>query len=318
MQYRRLGRSNIRVSEVGFGAWAIGGPLQVGSQPFGWGPVDEADARSAIRKALELGINFFDTADVYGLGRSEELLGEELKGRDAVIATKAGKIRSEEGENRRDFSKQYLTEAVEKSLKRLQRDTIDVFQLHNPSEEDIRNGECMEALEELRQAGKIRATGVSLHGPEEGLALLTGPVPPDTLQLGYNLINTRMAKDVLPLALEEDVGVISRVPFQYGVLTGKFENDATFHEDDHRTWSLKPEIIERGNQLLEKLSPQMKEHGLKPAQFALKFVLAHPSISVTIPGARKPEQVEENASVSDGRHLPPDLIRSISDMQVSA
>jgi aryl-alcohol dehydrogenase-like predicted oxidoreductase len=292
--------------------------VQVGSQPFGWGPVDEAEARSAIRKALDLGINFFDTADVYGLGRSEELLGEELKGRDAILATKAGKIRTEDGENRRDFSKQHITQAAEASLKRLQRDTIDVFQLHNPSEEDIRNGECMEALEELRRAGKIRATGVSIHSPEEGLALLTGPIPPDTLQLVYNLINTRMAKDVLPLALEEDVGVVSRVPFQYGVLTGKFEKDATFHEDDHRTWSLKPETIERGNQLLESLSSQMKQHGLTAAQFALKFVLAHPSISVTIPGARKPEQVQENASVADGRQLPPDLIRSIRDMQVSS
>jgi aryl-alcohol dehydrogenase-like predicted oxidoreductase len=315
MQYRRLGRSNLRVSEIGFGAWAIGGPVQVGDKPFGWGEVDEAAARTAIRRGLDLGINFFDTADVYGLGRSEEILGQALKGRVAFVATKAGNVRTEDGENQKDFSKDYLIRSAEKSLKRLQREAIDVFQLHNPTEEDIRRGECLEALEVLRRSGKIRASGVSIHEPEEGVALLKGEQSPDTLQLVYNLLKSRMAKDVIPLALEEDVGVIVRVPFQYGLLTGKFDRDATFGEDDHRSWTLSRETIDRGIRLIETLEPLLTQHQLTPVQLALKFALSHPGVSTTIPGARTPDQVEANASASDGKSLSSEILRAIGEAQ---
>jgi aryl-alcohol dehydrogenase-like predicted oxidoreductase len=317
MQYRRLGRSNLRVSEIGFGAWAIGGPVQVGDKPFGWGEVDETAARVAIRRALELGINFFDTADVYGLGRSEEILGEELKGRDALVATKAGNVRTEKGENEKNFTKDYLIQSAEKSLKRLQRDVIDVFQLHNPTLEDIRREECLEALEALRRSGKIRASGVSIHEPEEGLALLKGERSPDTLQLVYNLLKPRMAKDVIPLALEEDVGIIVRVPLQYGLLTGKFERDTTFGDDDHRSWTLSRETIDHGVRLIEKLEPQLTEHGLTPVQLALKFVLSHPGVSTTIPGARTADQVEANAAASGGKPLSSEILRAIGEAQIA-
>lgn len=286
--------------------------MQVGHQPFGWGPTDETEARAAVRKALDLGVNFFDTADVYGLGRSEEILGQELGRRAVFIATKGGNVRTTGGQNRKDFSKDYLFQAVERSLKRLQREAIDVFQLHNPSEEEIRRGEGLEVLEELRSAGKVRATGVSIHRPEEGLALLASRHPPDTVQLAYNWLNTGMAKHVLPLAMEEDVGIIARIPLHHGLLTGKFERDVVFREDDHRSWSLNPQTIERGCRLLESIAPQLREHQLSPAQLALKFVLSHPGISVTIPGARDPLQVEENVSASDGKPLPPHLIRAVS------
>ena len=315
MQYRRLGRSNLRVSEIGFGAWAIGGPVQVGDKPFGWGEVDEAAAREAIHRARDLGINFFDTADVYGLGRSEEILGEELKGRNALIATKAGNVRTTEGESRKDFSRDHLIRSAEESLKRLQRETIDVFQLHNPSEEEIRRGECLEALEELRRSGKIRASGVSIREPEEGVALLKGVHSPDTLQLVYNLLKPRMAKDVIPLALEEDVGIIVRVPFQYGLLTGKFDRDTTFGQDDHRSWTLSPETMDRGVRLLEALEPHLEDHKLTPVQLALKFALSHPGVSTTIPGARTPDQVEANASASDGKALSSEILQTISRAQ---
>jgi aryl-alcohol dehydrogenase-like predicted oxidoreductase len=318
MHYRRLGRTNLRVSEIGFGAWAIGGPTEVGAKPFGWGPVDEKEARAAIHRALDLGVNFFDTADVYGLGRSEEMLGQELRGREAYVATKAGNIRSEDGENRKDFSKDHLTRSVEKSLKQLKRETLDVFQLHNPTEEEIRRAECLEVLEQLRRSGKVRATGVSIHKPEEGLALLMGPNPPDTIQLVYNLLNTRMAKTVLPLALEEDVGIIARVPLQYGLLTGKYDRDTMFGEDDHRSWTLGQETVEAGVSLLERLGPRLQEHGLTPAQLALKFILAHPSVSVTIPGAKRPDQVEANTSVSDGKPLSSQLLRTIGEAQAES
>ena len=177
----------------------------------------------------------------------------------------------------------------------------------------------MEALEALRQAGKIRATGVSIHGPEEGLALLprTG-FPTDTLQLVYNLINIRMAKDVLPLALEEDVRVISRVPFQYGVLTGKFEKDTTFNEDDHRTWSLKPEIIERGNRLPRNALTSNETTRAQTSPIRAQVRSRAPEHFGHHSRRKYPRQVEENASVSDGQHLPPGLIRSVSEMQVSS
>lgn len=311
MRYRRLGDTSLQVSEIGFGAWAIGGPLQAGGKPMGWGPVDDRTSMAAIQRALELGVNFFDTADVYGLGRSEQLLGRTLSGREAMVATKAGNFRREDGESRKDFSRGYLLRAAEASLRRLRREAIDLFQLHNPSLEDIRRGECLEVLEELRRAGKIRASGVSIHKPEEGLALLRGPARMDSLQLAYNLLNTVMAENVLPLALEKKVGVIARVPFQYGLLTGKYDRHSLFAGDDHRSWSLSSELIERGLSLLERLRPAFESRGLTAAQAALKFVLAQPAVSVTIPGAKTPEQVEANASASDGLPLAPDFLREV-------
>ena len=315
MKYRRLGRTNLRVSEVGFGAWAIGGPVDVAGKPFGWGPADERLSTTAIRRALDLGVNFFDTADVYGLGRSEEILGKVLKGRDVVIATKAGNIRNESGQAGKNFSKEYLVGAVEGSLKRLRRETLDLFQLHNPSEEELRRGDCLEALELIRETGKVRYTGVSINKPEEGLAVLNGPLSVDSLQLVYNLLKLQMAERVLPMALEEDVGVISRVPFQYGLLTGKFERGVRFPKDDHRSWTLAPEVIEQGVGLLEALSPHLQQHNLTAAQHALKFVLAHPAVSLTIPGARTPNQVESNVSASDGAPLPHSLLRATAEAQ---
>lgn len=315
MKYRRLGRTNLQVSEIGFGAWAIGGPVDVAGKPFGWGPADETQSTAAIRRALDLGVNFFDTADVYGLGCSEEILGRVLKGRDVIVATKAGNIRNASGQAGKNFNKDYLLGAVEGSLKRLRRETLDLFQLHNPSEEELRRGDCLEALEQIRQTGKVRYTGVSINNPEEGLAVLKGLLPVDSLQLVYNLLKTHMAERVLPLALEEDVGVIARVPFQYGLLTGKFERDVSFRKDDHRSWTLAPALIERGIGLLETLSPHLEQHNLTAAQHALKFVLAHPAVSLTIPGARTPDQVESNVSAGDGAPLPSSLLRATAEAQ---
>ena len=205
--------------------------------------------------------------------------------------------------------------AVEGSLKRLRRETLDLFQLHNPSAEELRRGDCLETLEQIRQTGKVRHTGVSINNPEEGLAVLNGPLPVDSLQLVYNLLKTQMAERVLPLALEEDVGVIARVPFQYGLLTGKFDRDVRFRKDDHRSWTLAPELIQKGVGLLEALSPHLEQHNVTAAQHALKFVLAHPAVSLTIPGARTPDQVEVNASASDGTPLAPSLLRATAEVQ---
>ena len=171
MKYRPLGATGIRVSEIGFGAWAIGGPVDLFGTPVGWGVVDDNDSIAAVRRALDLGIQFFDTADVYGSGHSEELLGRCLEGRACFIATKAGNTRTPDRAYK-DFSIKYLEQALERSLKRLRRDIIDVYQLHNPPPAVCQGDEVFEWMEKLKSQGKIRAIGVSLSTMEEGIHLI--------------------------------------------------------------------------------------------------------------------------------------------------
>jgi len=174
MQYRILGTTGIRVSEIGFGAWAIGGTAEASGMPLGWGKSSDDDSLAAIRRARELGVTFFDTADSYGFGRSESLLGIVLSRRrqDAVIATKVGVVRTSSGELRKYFSKQHIFHAVAGSLKRLRSDYIHVCQLHNPTLDHLHRGEIQEAMEQLQDAGKIRFWAVSISAIDEGLEIV--------------------------------------------------------------------------------------------------------------------------------------------------
>src|SRR5947209_5208414 len=174
MQYRELGRTGIRVSAIGFGGWAIGGAAEASGAPLGWGRTSDDESLSAIRRARELGVTFFDTADSYGFGRSESLLGIVLSRhrQDVVIATKVGVVRTSSGELRKDFSKQHIFHAVDGSLKRLRSDYIDVYQLHNPTLDHLHRGEIQEAMEQLQDAGKIRFWGVSISAIDEGLEIV--------------------------------------------------------------------------------------------------------------------------------------------------
>jgi aryl-alcohol dehydrogenase-like predicted oxidoreductase len=294
MEYRVLGKTNLRVSEVGFGAWAIGGPAMAGNIPIGWGKTDDNESKKAILKAIERGINFFDTADFYGLGHSEELLGEVLhnKWNDVILATKVGHELLPDGKINLNYSKDYILKACEKSLMRLKRDYIDVYQLHSAKVEHLENGECIEAMEILKQQGKIRFWGISLNTfkPEPEMKFLVKRNLGETIQVVFNVINQIALKDVIPLAAEKNYGIIARMPLQFGLLTGKFNENTTFTSDDHRSFRLNQYLLKKSIETLKHYFDIAKRYKVDPALFAMSFVLNHKEISTVIPGIRTEEQ----------------------------
>ncbi|MGH9603411.1 MAG: aldo/keto reductase [Terriglobales bacterium] len=311
MNYRPLGRCGVSVSEIGFGAWAIGGPSSSAGVQWGWGEVPECDAIEAVRRARELGVNFFDTADVYGKGRSEEILGKALagEGNHVYVASKAGNV-TRRGRMAKDFSRAHIEASCEASLRRLGRDALDLYQLHNPSAKVIREGDWPETMERLREQGKIRWYGVSIFTPGEALAVLRRDCG-HTLQLVYNALRQEMADEVLPLAQRKNFGIIARVPLYYGLLAGKFTAGTSFPLNDHRSHTLPPEkmreLVPRAAQLA-RLAAEGGEPS--PARWALRFVLSHPAVSTTIPGARNAAQAEQNSLASDGTSLPAEQIEA--------
>ena len=298
MQYRKFGNTNLQVSEVGFGAWAIGGSAVVGNTPIGWGKADDKISKQAITTAIEAGINFFDTADFYGLGHSEILLGEALKrNRNIIIATKVGH-RNINNAITLDYSKKYILEACDASLKRLQRETIDYYQLHSARLTHLQNGECIEAMQILKQQGKIRYWGLSLNTfyPEVEADFLMQNNFADGFQLVFNIINQR-AYNLINKAGQKSYGIIARMPLQFGLLTGKFSSTTSFNADDHRSFRLTPEVLKQTLSLLEnKVWTMAKEENLNETQLALSFILSNEYVSTIIPGIRTPEHVEKNTS----------------------
>ncbi len=233
MQYRELGRTGIRVSAIGFGGWAIGGAAEASGAPLGWGRTSDDESLAAIRRARELGVTFYDTADSYGFGRSESLLGIVLSRyrQDVVIATKVGVVRTSTGDLKKDFSRQHIFHAVDGSLKRLRTDYIDLYQVHNPTLQELRREEIQEAMERLQDAGKVRFWGVSVSTPEEGVQVVQHGWA-HALQVLYNVLNQSPANELFPLAKEKGYGVIARVPLASGLLTGKFRIDSLFASDE--------------------------------------------------------------------------------------
>ncbi len=296
MQYRKFGKTDLVVSSIGFGAWAIGGAAKVGDTAIGWGDADDSTSKKATHAALDAGINFFDTADFYGLGHSEKLLGETLKdNKQVIIATKVGH-RSIDEKIVLDYSKEYIVDACEESLKRLGRDTIDYYQLHSARLQHLQQGDCIEAMELLKKQGKIRYWGLSLNTfyPQAEADYLIHNKAADGLQLVFNLINQR-ALDTLEKAAANGYGIIARMPLQFGLLTGKFSSQTAFAKDDHRSFRLTPEIIQMATELLEeKVLPVGKKEGLNLTQLALSYILSFSQISTIIPGIRTKEQVQEN------------------------
>ena len=310
MNYRALGRCGVKVSDIGFGAWAIGGPSQSAGIQFGWGEVPEEDAVAAVRRAREFGVNFFDTADVYGKGRSEEILGKALAGdTEAYVASKVGNV-TRGGRLAKDFSRAHIERSCEASLRRLHRDVLDLYQLHNPGVKEIRTGDWPDTMERLREQGKIRWYGVSIFKPSEALAVL-GCDCGHTLQLVYNALRQEMAEEVLPCAQQKNIGVIARVPLYYGLLAGKFTADTVFPSNDHRSHTLPLEKMRELAPRAAKFASLAADAGeASPARWALRFVLSHPAISTTIPGARNAGQAEQNALASDGTSLPPEQVEA--------
>jgi aryl-alcohol dehydrogenase-like predicted oxidoreductase len=316
MQYRKFGNTELTVSEIGFGAWAIGGNAKVGDTPIGWGKADDETSKKAIHAAIDAGIHFFDTADFYGLGHSEKILGEVLKeNKSVIIATKVGHRNIEE-KIVLDYSKEYIVRACEESLKRLQRDVIDYYQLHSARMQHLQQGECIEAMELLKQQGKIRYWGLSLNtfSPDEEANFLMERNLGNGFQLVFNLIN-QLAVNTIRKANKNGYGIIARMPLQFGLLTGKFTAETKFEKDDHRNFRLTPEIIQSTLKVLkEKVWPIGEKEHLNKTQLALSFILSFKEISTIIPGIRTPEHVVQNTTglkLLSKEHL--ELLQSLSE-----
>ncbi len=296
MQYRTFGNTDLQVSEVGFGAWGIGGPAMAGDIPIGWGDVDDETSTKALQKAHELGINFYDTADFYGLGHSEELIGKVFGSqKNVLIATKVGHRLANDQSIFVDYSKSHILRACEDSLRRLKRETIDYYQLHSAKKADLEKGECLEALEQLKQQGKIRYWGVSLNtfAPEpEANYLLTHQLG-HGFQLVFNVIN-QQALDIIKRAQAQGIGIIARMPLQFGLLTGKFDKDTRFETNDHRHFRLTPDILASSLEALEEIWPLTEKYGISKTELSMSFILSFEAISTVIPGIKTPEQAEKN------------------------
>ncbi|MFQ5918468.1 MAG: aldo/keto reductase [Thermoplasmata archaeon] len=309
MKERVLGRTDMRVPEVGFGAWAIGGDAYGNS----YGPTDDAVSLQALKQALELGTGFVDTADVYGWGHSEELIGAVFKERreDVRIATKVGGD-FYHGGVRMDFSPPYIEFALDQSLQRLNTNFVDLYQLHNPPLALTGDPATYDVLDRLQAENKVRHYGVSVHQPMEAImAIQTGK--PTVIQLPFSLFRQEWIDEVFPLATKYKVGVIAREPLGNGLLTGKYAEDATFpHGDFRHKWP--PEMVRTQVRAAGRLASLLVQEGRTLAQAALKFALAFPAVSVTIPGAKTPAQVEENLGASHAPDLTPDEIEAAREL----
>jgi len=297
MQYRKFGNTELVVSEIGFGAWAIGGGAMIGNTSIGWGDADDVVSVRAIQTALDAGINFFDTADIYGLGHSEEILGKALRNDDSlIIATKVGNV-ARNDQFTIDYSKDYILKACEQSLKRLKREAIDYYQLHSARVDHLEKGECIEAMQELQKEGKIRYWGLSLNtfDPFPEAEFLMKHYLGNGFQLVLNILNQK-ALPVLEKANEKGYGVIARMPLQFGLLTGKFDVGSSFPVNDHRHSRLTKEVIINSTEALKPVWELCQKYKLTKTQLALSYVLSYPGVSTIIPGIRTPEQVIQNTT----------------------
>lgn len=294
MNSRPLGNTGLRVSEIGFGAWGIGG--NVGGS-VAYGATDDRASEAALRRAVELGVNFFDTAAFYGCGHSEELLGKTLGPvRDRVLlATKVGIL---DAAGRQDFSPEHLRGSLEGSLRRLGTDQVDLYQLHSPPLATLAGDERIVAtMESLVREGKARAWGISARSPDEARqAVERWPVP--CVQVNLNLLDQRAIESgLLDLCATRGVGLIARTPLCFGFLTGRYE-DLQFDADDHRRrWP--PEQVRRWGEAWRLFAAGLIERQPQtPAQLALRFCLSHPAVSTVIPGMLTSAHVEENAGAA--------------------
>jgi aryl-alcohol dehydrogenase-like predicted oxidoreductase len=302
MQYRELGRTGWKVSASSFGAWAIGGT---------WGKVDDRESMEALHRAVDLGLNFIDTADVYGDGHSERLIAQLKKERseEIIVATKAGRRLDPHVAD--GYNRQNLTGYVERSLRNLDTETIDLLQLHCPPTEAYYRPEVFGILDDLVQDGKIRFYGVSVEKVEEAIKAIEFPNV-QSVQIIFNIFRQRPADLFFNLARAKRVGILARVPLSSGMLTGKMTPQTQFESDDHRTFNRQGESFDKGEtfsgvdydlglQAVEELRALVPE-GWTMAQFALRWILMHETVSCVIPGAKRPAQVEDNIAAAD---LPP-------------
>jgi aryl-alcohol dehydrogenase-like predicted oxidoreductase len=298
MEKRKFGNTDLQVSEIGFGAWGIGGPSMAKEIPIGWGEVNDDLSKQALKESFDRGINFYDTADFYGLGHSEKLIGEVFGNSDeVVVATKVGHRLGEDSPVILDYSKEHILNAAEQSLKRLKREAIDYYQLHSAKVSHLEEGECVEAMEKLQKEGKIRYWGISLNTfhPEPEAEFFFNHNIGNGFQLVLNIINQRAVK-LLSDAKEKGYGVIARMPIQFGLLTGKFDKNTRFEKNDHRYFRLTPDVLSKSLDYLEDVWPIAEKYNTTKGALALSFILSFPEVSTVIPGIKTPEQAEKNTS----------------------
>ncbi len=296
MKYRKFGESDINVSEIGFGAWGIGGPAMAGEIPIGWGKVNDATSIDALKKAYDLGITFYDTADFYGLGHSEELIGKTFRSmKNVIIATKVGHKLMNDGSIMLDYSKKHILEACEKSLVRIKRETIDLYQLHSAKLSHLEQGECIEAMEQLKSEGKIRYWGLSLNtfDPEPEAEFMIKNRLGSAFQIVFNMLNQKGFK-IIQDAYMQGYGIIARMPLQFGLLTGKFNRDTKFEKNDHRAFRLTPDILRDVLDALEEVWYLSGKYRISKTSLSMSFILNFPEISTVIPGIKTPEQAMLN------------------------
>ena len=321
MQYRKLGKSGIKVSEIGLGAWQVGGPLKahfesLGWISHGWGEVDDAASVEMIRACGDMGINFIDTAAGYGAGHSEEVVGKAIHDqRDRwVVETKGGEGFTEDGHNWKDFSYARLMKQVDDSLRRLNSDYVDVYLLHGPTDEDISDGGCLKALDEIRAAGKARLVGVSLGSARMGLGLIErGAV--DVFQVPLSLTNTGMNDELIPAAAEAGVGIVARGAFGSGFYAGKVSDRTEFSENDRRSWQSADS--KRASASTAEAFGFLDVPGRTLAQACLKFVLSFDGVSTVIPGSKRLEHMQENAAASDSPDLTDEELSRVIEVRGS-
>jgi aryl-alcohol dehydrogenase-like predicted oxidoreductase len=314
MDYRPLGRTGFEVSTISLGCWAIGGS---------WGTVDDGESLRALHRALDLGVNFFDTADVYGDGRSERLLAQLRKERREpfYVATKAGRRLSPH--NAAGYNRENLTSFVERSLKNLQVDALDLVQLHCPPTDVYYKPEVFAVLDDLVKAGKLRYYGVSVERVEEGLKALEYPNV-QSIQIIYNAFRQRPSERLFQETLKRKVGVLARVPLASGLLTGKLKKDSKFESDDHRQFNRHGEAFDRGETfsgvdyelglgVADSLQPFVPS-GATLAQWALRWILMEQAVTCAIPGAKRPAQVEENLKAVELPAIEPEVMAKVREL----
>ena len=314
MQYRRLGRTGWDVSAISFGAWAIGGT---------WGNVKDEDSLAALHKAIDMGVNFIDTADVYGDGRSERLISKILKERSENIhvATKAGRRLDphvSEGYNREN-----LTAFIERSLKNLGVEALDLVQLHCPPTEVFYRPEVFEVLDDLEKQGKIKHYGVSVEKVEEALKAIEYPNV-KTVQMIFNMFRLRPSELFFQEAKKRQIGILARVPLASGMLTGKMKADTKFEEDDHRRFNRQGEAFDKGEtfsgvdynlglEAVEELKKILPEN-ISLVQAALRWILMFDAVTCAIPGAKRPPQAEQNFSAADLPALSNEAMQGVKEI----
>lgn len=311
MQYRSLGRTGFNVSTISVGCWAIGGS---------WGKVNDEESLAALHRALDLGVNFFDTADVYGDGHSERLIARLRKERSEpfYVATKAGRRLSPH--TAQGYNRENLTRFVERSLQNLGVESLDLLQLHCPPTDVYYQPETFGVLDDLVKAGKLRHYGVSVERVEEGLKALEYPNV-QSIQVIYNIFRQRPAELLFRESERRKVGILARVPLASGLLTGKLTRVQQFEADDHRAFNRHGEAFDRGEtfsgvdyelglEVVEALRP-LVPRGVSLAQWALRWILMDNAVTCAIPGVRRTSQVEDNLAAAELEALGPELLRKV-------